>query len=75
MEYILRTKTGQEYRVPEDMIPRVAEAMISGGTANRIEPKKNFLLRAKDAVSTAALSPNVRNAARQFFPFTTVRGR
>jgi|GEM_PF-4847733 len=41
MDYRIRHKlSGIVYRVPEDIIPSVACAMVSGGSAERLEEKK-----------------------------------
>lgn len=87
MDYRIRVLNGRQiYRVPEDMWPRVAEAMVNGGTAEKLvepEPPKTIIERAKDivegakqavgiGVETAALNQDEPNAMRKRPPMRKV---
>lgn len=56
----IRVKNGGAvYRVPEDMIPSVAYAMLGGGTAERVEEPE------EKKVETASVAPKaIRTATK-----------
>ena len=61
----IRVKNGGAvYRVPEDMIPSVAFAMLDGGTAEKVEEQGDAKSSAPK-VETASVTPSdVRTAMR-----------
>lgn len=64
MEYRIRTKTGQVYRVPEDIYPHIAQAMVSGGTADKVEEKSTLPQRLM--AETASVLGGAQKAAISF---------
>ena len=76
MQYRVEMKNGKHvYRVPEDLFPHVAEAMIAGGTAVKLpaDEKKSLPEKVVTAVKETAAkagaalrqSPKIETAAKR----------
>src|SRR5258708_37284655 len=50
MDFMIRTKTGQMYRVPEDMFPIPARNMVALGTADMVDAREPTLLDKAKAI-------------------------
>lgn len=61
----IRVKNGGAiYRVPEDLIPSVAYAMLGGGTAEKVEEPNEQKSAAPPAETTSVVPASVRTAMR-----------